>query len=171
MESDLAHTRKKLEEVAHARAFFQRQAARGRIQEDEFDARMDETQAEREHWQAELERLKDLRDGAAAVQDGLDYATQLMAHLQERLAVIDQTPKQLRRLPEEDRNAIVEQRKEIIQILCDEVIVWADKRVKLIGVLDGTEAAQFELKTPWTPLLKLHYSLVFTVAEVDLRTV
>ena len=53
-----------------------------------------------------------------------------------------------RKLPEEERNAILEQRKEIIQILCDEVIVWADKRVKLIGVLDGTEAAQFELKSP-----------------------
>jgi hypothetical protein len=43
VDGDIAHARKRLVEVDQERAFYQRQAARGKITEQEFDVRMEET--------------------------------------------------------------------------------------------------------------------------------
>jgi hypothetical protein len=43
VDGDIAHARKRLVEVDQERAFYQRQAARGKIIEQEFDVRMEET--------------------------------------------------------------------------------------------------------------------------------
>jgi hypothetical protein len=68
-----------------------------------------------------------------------------MTTLQERSPTIDQRPEELRAMPKERRNEVMKKRREIIRALCDKVVVYADKRVRIEGVLDGTEAAQFEL--------------------------
>lgn len=44
VDSDIEHARKRLVEVDRERAFYQRQAARGKLTEQEFDQRMDETE-------------------------------------------------------------------------------------------------------------------------------
>jgi hypothetical protein len=85
------------------------------------------------------------------------------------LALTDQTPKQLRKLPEEG-NAALELGKESIQTLCDKVIVWADKRVNPVGTLDGAKVRSLRKGVCCTPSRKSHYSLAFTVLKVDLRT-
>jgi len=148
VDGDVAHARRRLAEVDEERAFYQRQAARGKMTEREFDTRMDETEDARRYWQGELDRLKELRDNAVKVQNGLEYATELLTSLQARLTEIDQTPEELAALPKEQQESILQERQDIIRALCEKVIVWSDRRVKLVGVIDGSEAAQFDLKRP-----------------------
>jgi DNA invertase Pin-like site-specific DNA recombinase len=142
---DIAHARRRLGEVDQERAFYQRQAGRGKITEQEFDARMEESEETARYWQAEIKRLTDLRDDAQKVQAGLSYVTDLLGALQERLPGIDQEPEELKALPPEQQRAILEERQEIVRALVKEVKVWADGRIKIVGALDGTEGARFEL--------------------------
>jgi DNA invertase Pin-like site-specific DNA recombinase len=143
--SEIAHARRRLAEIGQERAFYQRQAARGKMTEAEFDARMEETEEAHQHWEAELERFQELRDNTERVRAGLDYATQLLTALQGRLAEIDIPPGELKALPEEKRKEILKARQEIIRALCDKVVVYADRRIVIEGALDGSESAQFEL--------------------------
>jgi hypothetical protein len=145
VEGDIAHARRKLAEVDRERTFYQRQAARGKLTELEFDARMDETEEARQYWQAESTRLTELRDNAADVSAGLDYATELLTKLQDRLPLIDWSFDELKAMPRKEREQILKERQEIVRALCEKVKVWADGRVELVGVLDGSEASQFEL--------------------------
>jgi DNA invertase Pin-like site-specific DNA recombinase len=147
---EISHVRLKLAEIDQERAFYQRQGARGMISEAEFDARMEETEEARQHWREELDRLMELRDNADKVQSGLDYATQFLTALQAELPDIDQPLEELLAMPEDERNAILKTRQKIIRALCDKVEIWSDGRIKLYGVLDGSEAGQFELGRSWT---------------------
>jgi chromosome segregation ATPase len=146
---EVAHARRRLAEVDQERAFYQRQAARDKISEEEFDARMDETEEARKYWHSELDRLAELRDNAAKVQSGLDYATQFLTSLQAELPDIDQLPDALIAMPQDERNSILRTRQRIIRALCDKIEIWSDGRIKLYGVLDGTEAGEFELERSW----------------------
>jgi chromosome segregation ATPase len=143
---EMAHARNKLAEVDQQRAFYQRQAARGKVTEQEFDARMAETEEARRYWESELARLQELRDDAERVRAGLDYATELLAGLQDRLEEIDIPPKELKALPKERQRAILKERQVIVRALCDRVLVYANRRIVIEGLLDGSEAAQFELR-------------------------
>jgi DNA invertase Pin-like site-specific DNA recombinase len=142
---DIAHARRRFAEVDQERAFYQRQAARGKITEQEFNARMGESKESAKYWQSEIKRLTELRDDAQKVQAGLDYVTDLLAALRERLPAIDQTPEGLKALSKERRTAILKERREIVRAMVKEVRVWADGRLEIIGILDGTEGARFEL--------------------------
>jgi DNA invertase Pin-like site-specific DNA recombinase len=147
-DSEIAHAQRRLEEIDQERAFYQRQAARGKVTEAEFDARMDETEEAREYWHDELERMLELRDDATKVRASLDYAAELLTALQERLSGIHQTREEFRTLPEDKQRDIMKARQEIIRALCDRVLIYADGRVRIEGVIDGSEAAQFELTSP-----------------------
>jgi hypothetical protein len=110
-----------------------------------------------------------------AVHAGLDYATELLTKLQERLPHIDQSLDELKAMPRQTREKILKERQEIVRTLCEKVQVWADGRVKLIGVLDGSEVSQFGLGNHWTgftefdqgtptnALPKLAFSLSFSL--------
>jgi DNA invertase Pin-like site-specific DNA recombinase len=148
VDGEIAHARRRLAEIKQERAFFQRQAARGKIDEPEFDARMDETEHTRRYWEGEIKRFIELRDEAQKVQDGLKYAMELLAVFQAQLPEIDQPPEELNAMPEDERDAILTRRRKILRALCNEVIVWSDRRVELKGVLDGKEAAEFALAGP-----------------------
>lgn len=146
VDSEIGHARTRLKDIQQQRAFYQRQAARSRITESEFDDRMDETKAEQKHWEEELERLKELRDDAAQVEAGLDYATNLMTQIQNRLEGIDVTPDELGTLSEDSRQKILKTRQDIVRALCEGVTVHASGRVVIEGLLDGSELAQFDLR-------------------------
>jgi chromosome segregation ATPase len=151
VEGEIAHARRKLAEVDKERTFYQRQAARGKIIEREFDARMDETEDARRYWQTEVVRLTELRDNAASVQSGLDYAAELLATLRKRLSQIDQPLDELKALPRQKREEILRERQDIVRTLCDRVEVYSDGQVRLVGVLDGSRAAKFELGNRCSP--------------------
>jgi chromosome segregation ATPase len=142
---DIAHARQRLAEVNQERAFYQRQAARGKITEQEFDARMAESEESARYWQAEIKRLTELRDDAEKVEAGLSYITDLLGALQERLPDIDQAPEELNALPKERQREILQERQEIVRALVKEVRVWHDGRIKIIGALDGSERTRFGL--------------------------
>ena len=146
---EVASARLRLSEVDQERAFYQRQAARGRITEAEFDARMEETVEARRYWRTEIDRLTELRDNAAKVQSGLDYVTSFLTSLQTELPGIDQTPDELSAMPEDRRHQILRTRQRIIRALCDKICIWSSGQVKLYGLLDGSEVSEFELDLPW----------------------
>jgi DNA invertase Pin-like site-specific DNA recombinase len=143
LDGDIAHAHARLTEIDRERAFYQRQAARYKMTETEFDARMDETQEAKEYWQSEVERLRGLRDDAQTVQAGLDYVTELLETLRKDLASVDQTPRELGALPEERRCKVLRTRQKIIRTLCEQVRVYANGRVEIDGMVDGSEAVQF----------------------------
>lgn len=145
VDGDIAHARKRMVGVDQERAFYQRQAARGKITEQEFDVRMEETKDVQLYWQGELDRLKELRDDAVKVQSGLEYVTELLISLQAELPEIDIPPDELKTLPKEEQIDILRMRQKIIRALVREVVVWSDRQVKLFGVIDASEGAQFEL--------------------------
>jgi DNA invertase Pin-like site-specific DNA recombinase len=147
VDGDIARIRHRLAEIEQERAHYSRQEARGKITEKEFDCRMDETRERHLYWQSELDRLLELRDNAVKVQAGLDYATELLTVLRGRLSEIDIPPDELRELPDDRRAKILEKQRTIIRALCDRVTVYASGKVVIDGVLDGSEAAQFELAT------------------------
>ena len=149
-DGDIAHARRRLAEVNEERVFYQRQAARGKITETEFDARMAETEQARQYSQTELERLSELRDNAIKVQAGLDYATEVLTKLRANLAAIEQTPDELKKLSKDERIKVLKARQKIVRVLCDRVYAYSDGRVRIEGVLDGSEAAQCELSSPKT---------------------
>jgi len=154
VDGDIAHARQRLVEVDQERAFYQRQAARGKITEQEFDVRMEETKDVQLYWQGELDRLKELRDDAVKVQSGLEYVTELLISLQAELPEIDIAPDELKKFPEEEQIGILRMRQKIIRALVEKAVVWSDRQVKLFGVIDGSEGAQFELggRSPrWEP--------------------
>ena len=64
---DIARARAKLQEIDRERAFYHKQAARGKMTEIEFDARMDKPQDMCRYWQAKVRRYKALRDNAQTV--------------------------------------------------------------------------------------------------------
>lgn len=78
--------------------------------------------------------------------------TELLTKIQDVLPEIDTPPKQLRSLSKESRNEVLEQRRTIIRTLVDNVKVYANAQVKIEGLLDGSEAAQFDLHDLSTPL-------------------
>jgi hypothetical protein len=146
-DGQIAQVRYRLSAIDQERAFYQRQAARGMITEAEFDQRMGETEASRQYCQSELIRLQELRDDAAKVDAGLVYATELLTALQKTLPAIDQQPDELEALPGDKRIEVMTARQRIIRALCDTVYIYADGRVRIEGMLDGSEAAQFDLPT------------------------
>ena len=105
------------------------------------------SQQKLDYWRGELARLKDLRDNAERVQNGLAYATELLTGLQVELPKIDIPYNELKRLPKEEQRAILERRQKITRALVDKVIVFHNGHVEIEGLLDGSEASQFELAT------------------------
>ena len=89
--------------------------------------------------------MKELRDNQDKVQAGLGYVKRLMTSIETLLPVADIPPDELKKLPEERRNRILKIRQGIIKALVEKVTVWASGQVKIEGLLDGSEAAQFDL--------------------------
>lgn len=169
LDGDIAHARRKLADVGRERDFCIRQAKRGIITEAEFDRTMAETEESQRYWESEVQRLVELRDDAAKVDNALAYTAELMSKIQEGLPHIDQTPEQLKAMPESERDHILSKRRDIVQALCDKVIIWPDGRIKLVGVIDGSEGAQFELPSLKISLCKpydltITYEFLFTLA-------
>ncbi|MBN1579603.1 MAG: recombinase family protein, partial [Anaerolineae bacterium] len=148
IDGDITHAKEKLFEIDQERLGYQQQMARRKIREDEFDAHMDRTQANREYWQSEIERLKELRDDAEKVQRGIDYVYSFLTGLQKDLERIDIEPEALVELPQEKRDKILKERRKVILALCDRIFIDHNGHVEILGLFDGGESAQFTYDTP-----------------------
>jgi len=113
--SDINRAGVKVAEVNQERVFYQRQAARGKISEKEFDSRMAETLDALNYWQGEVDRLQELRDNAAKVQAGIDYTTQLLQSFESQLTDIDIPPDELEKLPKARQEKILKDRQKIVR--------------------------------------------------------
>ena len=142
---DINRGKVKLVEIEQERTFYQRQAARGKISEQEFDLRMAETLEASDHWRAEIERLQELRDNTAKVKASLDYAEGLLRALEQNLSEIDHSPDELAQLPEKQLEIVLKARQKVIRALCDRIVIYAGGRIVVEGLLDGSELSQFEL--------------------------
>ena len=144
VDGSIARLNDRLAEIEEERAAYQRMFARKRITEVEFDKRMDETEVIQEAIKDELSNLIDLRDSQDKVNAGLKYARDLLEALQDVLPKIDQSREEVKAMDLEARRWVQEQRRKIIHALVDKVLVYADGRVVLEGVLDGSEVSLFE---------------------------
>lgn len=61
------------------------------------------------------------------------------------LPEIDIPPKELRRLSTEKQRMILKQRQEIAKALVDRVEIHPSGLIKIEGIIDGSEAKQFDL--------------------------
>jgi len=145
LDGEIAHTRQRLAEIDQERASYQRQNARGKMTDEEFDARIQETNDAKDTLQEQFAQLVELRDNSNKVNNGLRYLVELMTNIQEELPTIDISRKELLALPKEQQEVILKKRQRIIRALCDKVTIYASGRVVIDGLLDGSEAAQFEL--------------------------
>jgi DNA invertase Pin-like site-specific DNA recombinase len=145
-ESDIERIRKQLERIEQERLAYCRQNARGVVTEAEFGQLMNETEKLRRNLTQELGRLETLRDGNTQVEEWQEYMADLFAQVREELDTIDCDRKTLYGLPRNEHIRILKRRREIIRALVDRVVVHASGRVEIIGALDGSEAAQFELR-------------------------
>ncbi len=68
-----------------------------------------------------------------------------MANIKKILPVADILPDELKELPEEKCDKILVIRRDIVRALVEKVKIWADGRVRMYGLLDESEAAQFDL--------------------------
>jgi DNA invertase Pin-like site-specific DNA recombinase len=145
LDGEIAHKRQRLVEIDQERASYQRQNARGKMTDKEFDARIQETDDAKADIQEQLAQLVQLRDDSAKVDDGLRYLVELMTNIREELPMIDIPRKELRALPKEQQEVILRKRQRIVRALCDKVTIKANGHVEIDGLLDGSEAAEFEL--------------------------
>ena len=144
-DGEIAHARRRLEQITQERKSYQKQLAKGWMTEDEFVGHIAETDENLQYWESELARLKELRDNQDKVQAGLDYVNRLMASIEKVLPMADIPRDELKKLPEDKRNEILTIRRDIVRALVEKVEVWANGQVMVHGLLDGSEAAQFEL--------------------------
>ena len=113
---------------------------------------MDESQEVLSYWQSEIEHLQELRDNAAKVRAGIDYTIRLLQSFEDRLGEIDIVPSELEKLPKEQQDTILGERQKIVRALCDKITIYANGRIVIDGLLDGSEHQQFELhslKSRW----------------------
>jgi hypothetical protein len=143
---DIAKARIKLTETEQQRAFFQRQAARGKISEHEFDRHMDETQEDLYYWQGEIEHLQELRDDAVKVRAGVDYTVRLLQSFESKLDEVDLNPSELETLPKAQQEKILKDRQKIVRALCEKITIYSTGRIVIDGLLDGSEFSQFEVR-------------------------
>lgn len=151
--SEITKAHQKIAEIDTERAFYQRQAGKGIITEDEFEQRMNETREVRHYWEDQIEHLTELRDNAEKVKAGLDYSEDLLNAINGKLQEIDHSPEELRALPDEERVAILLERQKIIYALCDKIWVYPDGSIKAQGVLDGSEMQHFSQPYSRTDIL------------------
>ena len=95
VDSDIAHARRRLDEVEQDRVFFLKQAARHDITGAKFEELMKDTEESRKYWESELVRLRELRDNQEKVQVGIDYVNRLMANVETILPMADIPPDEL----------------------------------------------------------------------------
>ena len=107
---------------------------------------MAETEERQTSLNLELEHLTTLRDETVQLEAWQDYMNQLFTQVREELDWVDCDRKKLYSLPKDERTGILKRRREIVRALVEKVTVYADGRVEITGALDGSEAAQFELR-------------------------
>ncbi len=147
IDGEIARTKQQLAKINEARMFYHRQAGFGRITEEDYEGLLRESDGQRDEVQLELQRLRELRDDMQKVRAGLDYAAEFMQKLQEMLPEINQPWDELKEMTEEDRTSILRSRQDIVRSLAQTVFVYSDGRVRIEGLFDGSEAAQFEYRT------------------------
>jgi len=70
--------------------------------------------------------------------------------MEDSLPEVDIPADELKALPEERQAEILKIRQGVVRALVDKIEVFADGYVKIHGLLDGSEAAQFELASPYS---------------------
>ena len=110
--------------------------SKGTITEDDFERVMIQRNKDRVYWQEEVNRLLRLRDDVQQLENDLEYAYRLLDSYGNRLKQLDIPPAELNARDLDERIAILTERKRIIQSLCEKVIVFADGRVIIKGLID-----------------------------------
>ena len=144
-QNEILKIQQRIVSIHSERAFYQKKAAQGKITEEEFDRRMDETSEQIEYWENEIGNLRSLTTDVERLRESVDYAEMLINKINGSIDYLDCSPDSLITLPEEERNNILMKRREIIRILIDKITIDHKRIVSIDGLIDGSEASQFEL--------------------------
>lgn len=140
--SEIARAERELKQIEAGRNLLMEQLTKGVIDKQDFELIMTQRNRDRAYWQEEMTRLKTLRDEHEIVSQGLELAYQYLAAIDERLPELDISPKEFKRLPVERQVEILHERKNIIQSICEHVIVYNDGQIE-IGGLIGEQSQLF----------------------------
>lgn len=171
LHSDISRLRQRLNELDQEELGYTRQQARGKITEKVYDLLMAECNETRQTCKEELQELLELRDNAEKTRAGLEYMRRLVEPLQAELPDIDLTMEQIKALPEAKQVKVLKKRQKFIRAFADKVLVFADGSITIEGVLDGSEAEQFELDSPGSEFHKILYTLLIPPVNTGAETV
>ena len=118
------------------------QLTKGLINEQDFELIMTQRNRDHAYWQEEMVRLKTLRDEHQVVSEGLELAYRYLTAIEERLPELDVSQRKLKYLPVESQVKILHERKNIIQSICERVIVHNDGQIET-GALIGEQSQLF----------------------------
>ncbi len=104
---------------------------------------MNETKEDKQYWQNELVKLRELRDSADKIQNGLNYTYSLLSSIKKHLPDINQSQEKLKTLPKMQQDVILKERRKIIQSLCERVTVHSNGEIVIEGMIDSERLSSF----------------------------
>jgi DNA invertase Pin-like site-specific DNA recombinase len=139
-EGEIAHIERRIQEVDSERRFFQKKAAQGKISENEFDQRMDESNSEMNGLREQLAYLYKLRHDSEKVRKSLDYVVVLFSKLKEVAVVYDYKPNELADMTVDERRNCLSGWQSVFRMLIKQALIFSSQQVNLSCVVDGSEA-------------------------------
>jgi hypothetical protein len=137
--SEIERAERELNQIEEGRKLLMGQLTKGLINEQDFELIMTQRNRDRAYWQEEMVRLKTLRDEHQVVSEGLELAYRYLTAIEEGLPELDVSQRKLKYLPVESQVKTLHERKNIIQSICERVIVHNDGQIE-IGALIGEQS-------------------------------
>ncbi len=148
LDGEISRMKARLSQIEQEKLAYTRQQARGQITEEMFDTLIAESNQAIVTIQTDLQDAIELRDNSRKVQNAMSYAQELLSNIQAKMPEIDFTPEQFKTFSEEKQEWILTERKKIIEAVCEKVIIFANGRIEIEGLIDGDEVSSFELVIP-----------------------
>jgi len=125
--------------ILKERAFYQKKASQGKIDESEFDQRMDETSFELERLNNRLAYLLKLRHDAELVQRSLDYVRVVFVRLVEKSLSLDVSPNEFHGMADDQQGLVMRGKRTILRMIIERGFVFPNQEIKLFCKIDGSE--------------------------------
>lgn len=138
----IAQYQKDLRDLDTQELAYNRQLARGKLNEENYDILVNEVNATRTAIQSELAELISLRDETEKTKNTLDYARNLLTEFGRRITEIDLSEDEMAALPRPARIEILTRRQQLVRALVDRVDFYPNKLV-ITGTI-GSKTVQID---------------------------
>lgn len=166
LDSDINKMQANLARIDSEKMAYSRQQAKGQITEEMFDALIAESNEAQATIQEDLQSAIELRDNSRKVQNAMSYAQQLLSNIQAKMPEIDFTQEEFKTFDKDRQDWILTERKKIIEAVCEKIIIFADGRIEIEGLIDGDEVSGFDNNAPENDYYKIQYLFSFSLDEL-----